>query len=178
MLNLLTQWLSGARSWLSRMFYWSQILSTEYRDNNTRTRVTTRWNDKIEWFYCDIYIQPSLSLAVMLATDSLWRSYEKMDPPCVLFRIFQITSVIIPSQVWLLVEDTEPRLHATVFLLASGPKAIPCYIQESTILPGHHHLELYWWEATSVSQQLSCWRRMVNLLTSSQWNTKQSRIFR
>ena len=50
MLNLLTQWLSGARSWLSRMFYWSQILSTEYRDNNTRTRVTTRWKYKIEWF--------------------------------------------------------------------------------------------------------------------------------
>ena len=79
----------------------------------------------------------------MLATDSLWRSYEKMDPPCVLFRIFQITSVITHSQVWLLVEDTGPRLHATIFLLASGPKAIPCYIQESTILPGHHQLELY-----------------------------------
>ena len=178
MLNLLTQWLSGARSWLSRMFYWSQILSTEYRDNNTRTRVTTRWNDKIEWFYCNIYIQPSLSLVVMLATDSLWRSCRKMDPPCVLFRIFQITSVIIPSQVCLLVEDTGPRLHATIFLLASGPKAIPCYIQESTILPGHHHLEPYWWQAMSVSQQLSCWRRMVNLLTSSHWNTKQSRIFK
>ena len=32
------------------MFYWSQNLSTEYRDNNTRTRVTTRWKYKIEWF--------------------------------------------------------------------------------------------------------------------------------
>ena len=32
------------------MFYWSQNLSTEYRDNNTRTRDRIGWKYKIEWF--------------------------------------------------------------------------------------------------------------------------------
>ena len=32
------------------MFYWSQNLSTEYRDNNTRIRDRIRWKYRIEWF--------------------------------------------------------------------------------------------------------------------------------
>ena len=65
-----------------------------------------------------------------------------MDPPCVLFLTFLSTTIITPSQVWLLVEEPAPGLHATISTLASGPKAIPCNIQDTTIRPGHRHLEL------------------------------------
>ena len=65
-----------------------------------------------------------------------------MDPPCVLLLIFLSTTTITPSQVWLLVEEPSPGIHATISTLASGSKAIPCNIQDTTILPGHPHLEL------------------------------------
>ena len=68
-----------------------------------------------------------------------------MDPPCALFLIFLTTTMVTPSQVWLLVEEptATARDPATNSLLVSGPKAIPCNIQDTGILHGHLLRELY-----------------------------------